>query len=314
MEISDDICERKPGHCHTFGLLFNSSTCSLTCVTLVFVLEYEFNLGFRNFGRIPVPVKENSCLEDRVSTTVRADFDTTSAPNLNTTSQEHSIEPLDNATLEDGQVNSVVIQKDDTDPRQTATTSRTSRNDSLSLPTTVIIGTLVGGLLLITGSLIVYKYLKSREKAMANISTEIHPSGHTPEAEPDIALQETRTEGEELVGYFTLDEVSSYAEPETNFEELDDEGYNIVQNCATTADGAKDERRCRPLPQPPVSSSMEQNIEAKSHSMSMTKTATSSSTKVATRAANTLIVNPSSVLDPQPPKCHQRSGWVQQNS
>ena len=306
MKSDDDICETKPDKCHTFRLQFNASICSLPCVTLVFVSDY-ITLDFINFGEIPVPVKEKSCLEDRVSTTVRADFDTTSAPNLNTLFQEHSIKPRDNATLEDGQVNSVVIEKDDANPRQTATTSRASRNNSLSLPTIIIIGTLVGGLLLITGSLIVYKYLKSREKAMANISTEIHPSGHTPEAEPDIALQETRTEGEELVGYFTLDEVSSYAEPETNFEELDDEGYNIVQNCATTADGAKDERRCRPLQQPPVSSSMEQNIEAKSHSMSMTKTATSSSTKVATRAANTLIVNPSSVLDPQPPKCHQRS-------
>ena len=306
MKSDDDICETKPDKCHTFRLQFNASICSLPCVTLVFVSDYN-TLDFINFGEIPVPVKEKSCLEDRVSTTVRADFDTTSAPNLNTTFQEHSIEPLDNATLEDGQMNSVVIQKDDTDPRQTATTSRTSRNNSLSLPTIIIIGTLVGGLLLITGSLVVYKYLKSREKAIANISTVIHPSGHTPEAEPDIALQETRTEGEELVGYFTLDEVSSYAEPETNFEELDDEGYNIVQNCATTADGAKDERRCRPLPQPPVSSSMEQNFdEAKSHSMSMAKTATTSSTKAATRAENTSIVNSSFALDQQPPKCHQR--------
>ena len=324
VEVSDDTCDKDPDNCQTYMLRLNVSICSPTCVTLAFKEPSSYNISFSSFGEMPTPIGDELCPESGGPVIA---LNTTDVPSLDIRPSEDAVSTNSNVTNEEGKNTSVKEQD-----LERAKAPEGSTNTRSPFPTAVVPG-ILASLVFISIPVVfrIYRYARSREKARGDSSTFKDTPVQTSEVEPSTTgLERRRSDGDEVAGYLTLDEVSSSAELEPNFEEVDAEGYNTAGECAAkeiSLGDTKGERKCRPLPRLPSSCMRTLNTEAtnsrsppivsekrEATSATTTPTTTPTTTATATTTATTtatatitetLRVAPAS--DASTSKCHQRT-------
>ncbi|GFS09813.1 hypothetical protein ElyMa_003045800 [Elysia marginata] len=280
LRMDDNLCERR--RCQKYSVQLNATQCSHGCGMLLWVAEYDLKILYFNFGDVPEPVKDGTCVEPKaVKSTTAAIL--TENTNKNDTVYNGSI-PYPNSSNTADSIPSPDL--------------KSSKSSSLSTP--ILAGLVGSGFLIITLAVVLcfrrVKTGKRKSGVSSSDSSTATPDSSTSTPELNKSdLLERETEGlsqedREFKIYHTLDEMSDNIGQNRNFDECDEQGYHIIQDCETKDQRSYtsgDGKRCRPLPSPP-------NFDKKrlqSMSFEGTGTGQSSSSSSSSALADTLTLS-----------------------
>ncbi|GFS27999.1 hypothetical protein ElyMa_005325400 [Elysia marginata] len=255
LKIGDDLCERTL--CQKYSVQLNATQCSFHCGMLLWAIGYDLQILYFKFGEIPEPVKDGTCVEP-------IEVDSTNITSTGPTTKNNTVHNRSISYTNSSNTNST-----DFGPNRGLENSKSS-----SSSTPVLAGSVGGGvffvvLIIALGVTIYFKRAKtgSRESNVSGTYTDSSTattgsSSSTELNKSDLFQREIKASSkgdtEEQI-YHTLNEneLSDNIGHNNNFDECDEQGYHVIQDCKTKdhrSNHSGDEKMCRPLPSPPISS------------------------------------------------------------